>query len=119
MAKSKKDESIYPVLETDREFSDWSVKFERKVHSEEMFRMIDPSFHMNQLDTGSNTELFDKQKNHFSSILDRVLQTSEGKKLTRKHPDDPRQVWNLHQAHSTLSATHQISVLVSVKNLRK
>jgi len=67
--------------------------------------MIDPSFHMNQLDAGSDKELFDKQKNHFSSILDRVLQTSEGKQLTRKHPDYPRQVWSLHQAHSTSSAT--------------
>ena len=37
-------------------------------------------------------------------ILERVLQTSEGKRLTRKHPDDHRQVWNLHQAHSTSSA---------------
>lgn len=35
--RSIKDENIYPVLETDREFSDWSVKFERKIHSEEMF----------------------------------------------------------------------------------
>ena len=70
-----------------------------------MFRMIDTNFHIRSFDTGSDTELFHKQKNHFSSILDRVLQTSEGKRLTRKHRDDPRQVWNLHQAHSTSSVT--------------
>ena len=103
--RSRQDESIYPFLETNREFSDWSVKFERKIHSEEMFRMIDTNFHISSLDASSDTELFDKQKNNFSSILDRVLQTSEGQRLTRKHPDDPRQVWNLHQAHSTSSAT--------------
>ena len=28
--RSRQDESIYPILETDREFSDWSVKFEQK-----------------------------------------------------------------------------------------
>ena len=70
-----------------------------------MYRMIDPGFHLNQFDPGSDTELFNKQNNHFASILERVLQTSERERLTRKHPDDPRQVWNLHQAHSTSSAT--------------
>ena len=67
--------------------------------------MIDPAFHMSQLDAGSDTDLFNKQKNHFVSLLERVLQSSEGKRLTQKHPDDPRQVWNLHQAHSTSFAT--------------
>ena len=70
-----------------------------------MFRMIDPIFHINKLDPSSNTELFRQQKNHLTIILQRVLQTSEGKQLTRKHPDDPRQVWELHQTHSTSSAT--------------
>ena len=103
--RSKQDENAYPVLETDQMFTDWIVKFERKIHSEEMYRMVDPFFHLNKLDPGSDTELFNKQKNHFASILERVLQTSEGKRLTRKHADDPSKVWNLHQAHSTSSAT--------------
>ena len=67
--------------------------------------MIDPAFHLNKLDPGSDTELFNKQKNHFASILERVLQTSEEKRLTRKHADDPRKVWHLHQAYSTSFAT--------------
>ena len=103
--RSRKDIKEYPVLDSDRMFSKWSVKFEHKIHSEEMFQMVDPGFHTTSLDAGSNTELFHKQRNNFSSILDRVLQTSEGKRLTWKHPDDPRQVWNLHQAHSKLSTT--------------
>ena len=103
--RSKQDESIYPVLETDRMFTDWSVKFERKIHNEEMYRMIDPAFHLNQLVLSSDTGLFNKQTNHFATILERVLQTSEGKRLTREHADDPRKVWSLHQAHSTSSAT--------------
>ena len=31
--RGKQDENIYPILETDRMFSDWSVKFERKIHN--------------------------------------------------------------------------------------
>ena len=89
-------------------FTDWILRFELKIHNEEMYRMIVPNFHINQLDSGSDTDLFKQQKNHFVSILERVLQTSEGKRLTRKHADDPRKVWRLHQAHSTSSATSSI-----------
>ena len=60
-------------------FTDWILKFEYKIHSEEMYQMIDPNFHINQFDSGSDTDLFKQQKNHFASILERVLQTSEGK----------------------------------------
>ena len=38
-------------------------------------------------------------------VLERVLQTSEGKRLTRKHPLDPRLVWKLHEPHATSSTT--------------
>ena len=40
-----------------------------------------------------------------ASVLERVLQTSERKILTRKYPLDPRLVWKLHEAHATLSTT--------------
>ena len=86
-------------------FTNQILKLERKIHNEEMYQIIDPLFHLNQLDAGSDTELFNKQKNHFVSILERVLQTSKGERLTRKHADDPRNVWRLHQIHSTSSAT--------------
>ena len=67
--------------------------------------MIDPGLHISQLDAGYDTVFFNRQKNHFASILDCILQTSEGKRLIWKHPDTPRQVCNLHQAHSSLSTT--------------
>ena len=70
-----------------------------------MYWMIDPNFHIASLDTGSDMDLYQRQKNHFASVLERVLKTSEGKRLTRKYPDDPRKVWNLHQVHSQSSAT--------------
>ena len=71
--RSKQDETVYPNLETDRMFTDWSVKFERKIQSEEMYRMIDPGFHMSQLDAGSDTDFSNKQKNYFACILERVF----------------------------------------------
>ena len=103
--QSKQDETAYPLLEADRMYTDLVVKFKCKIASEEMSRMIDKGLHKNQLDAGSDTELFKQQENHLASILERVLQTSEGKRLTRKYPDEPRKIWNLHKAHSTLSAT--------------
>ena len=86
-------------------FINWNVKFERKIQSEEMLRMIDPGFHLGSLDAGLDTDLFYKQTNYFTSVLEHVLQTSEEKQLTRKYPDDPHKVWRLHQAYSQSSAT--------------
>ena len=103
--RSRKEEKDYPVLNNDREFIEWKVKFERKIHSDEMYRMIDPGFHIASLHTGSDKELHQKQKNFFTTILEYVRQTKEGKRLTRKYPDDPRQVWNLHEKHPKSSAT--------------
>ena len=40
-----------------------------------------------------------------ASVLERVLQTSEERRLTRKHPGDQRLVWKLHKAHTTSSTT--------------
>ena len=103
--RSKQDETAYPLLKAGRMYTNWIIKFKRKIASEKMSRMIDKGFHKNQLSAGSDTELFKQQENHLSSVLERVLQTSEEKRLTRKNPDDPRIVWELHEAHSTSSAT--------------
>ena len=73
--------------------------------SEEMSQMIDKGFHKNQLSTGSDTLLFEAQENHLVSVLECVLQTSEGKRLTRKHPGEPRLIWKLHEEHATSSTT--------------
>ena len=102
---SKQDETAYQLLEADRVYTDWIVKFRQKIASEELSRMIDLGFHKNQLSTGADELLFDAQENHLASVLERVLQTSEGKRLTRKHPDDHRLVWTLHEAHATSSTT--------------
>ena len=66
-----------------------------------MSRMIDPNFHKNQLSTGSDTLLFNAKENYLASLLERVSQTNEGKRLTRKHPGNPQLIWTLHGAHAT------------------
>ena len=71
-------------------YTDWIIKFRRKIASEDMSRMIDKGLHKNHLSTGSDTLQFEQQENHLASVLERVLQTSEGKRLTRKHPGEPR-----------------------------
>ena len=103
--RSKQDETSYPVLENDREYSDWIIKTKRWFTSEECFRMIDPNFYQNQVNAGSDTLLFKAQVNYMAGVLERVLQTSEGNRLTRKHLVDPRLVWKLHKDHATSSTT--------------
>ena len=70
-----------------------------------MSRIIDLGFHKNQLSTSSNTLLFEAQENHLASVLERILQTSEGKRLTRKHPGEPLLIWKLYEEHATSSTT--------------
>ena len=104
--RSKKDEKGYPILNNDREFTEWRVKFVRKIHSDEMYQMIDiNNIHASSIHTDSDQELWDKQTNFFSTVLEYVLQTKEGKRLTRKHTDNLREVWRLHEKHSKSSAT--------------
>ena len=103
--QSKKDETSSIVLKNDQEYSNWIIKTERRFTSEECCRMIDPNFHQNQVNTGLDNLLFEAQVNHMTGVLECVHRTSEGKRLMRKHPGDPRLVWKLHEDHATLSTT--------------
>ena len=76
--RSRKEEKDYPILNNDREFIEWRVKFVRKIHSDEMYRMIDTAVHISTINTGSDKQLWDKQTNFFSTVLECVLQTKEG-----------------------------------------
>ena len=87
--RSKQDKTLYPILENDRDYAEWIIKMTRRFHSEECERMIDPNFYSNSVNAGSDTLLFDAQKNHMAIVLEPVLETNEGKRLTRKHPLDP------------------------------
>ena len=103
--QSKQDETLYPIVENDQEYITWIIKTKRRLTSDACARMIDLNFKDNQVNGGADTLLFEAQKNHMASVLERVLQTREGKRLTRKYPLDPQLVWKLHKDHPTLSTT--------------
>ena len=67
--------------------------------------MIDLDFYDNEVNGGADSELFEAQENHMAIVLECVLHTNEGKRLTRKHPKDPRQIWRLHKKHKNSSFT--------------
>ena len=67
--RSTKNEKGYPVLNNDREYISWKIKFERKIHSNEMYQMINSNFHKSSLHKGSDTELHKKQINFFATVL--------------------------------------------------
>ena len=41
-----------------------------------------------------------------STVLETILQTSDGKRFNRKHKKDPKEVWRLHEEHQRSSATN-------------
>ena len=86
--QSKQDKTLYPILENDREYTEWIIKTRRRFISEECDMMINPNFQDNQVNGGADTLLFEAQKNHMVSVLELVLQTSEGKRLTQKYSGD-------------------------------
>ena len=68
--RSSKNEKDYPVLNNDRKFIKWKAKFERKICSDEMYRMIDLTWFTTPLDVGSDTKLYKRQKNFLTTILE-------------------------------------------------
>ena len=50
--------------------------------------------------------LYAAQKNWMSTVLETILQTSDGKRFNRKHKKDPKEVWRLHEEHQRSSATN-------------
>ena len=50
--------------------------------------------------------LYKAEQNHMSTVLERILQTSDGKRFNRKEKMDPKEVWRLHKLHQHSSATN-------------
>ena len=96
---------MYQILENNREYTNWIIKTKRQFTSDACVKMINLNFEDDQVNIGPDNLLFQAQKNHMASVLGQVLQTNEGKILTRKHPGKPWLVWKLHKDHATLSTT--------------
>ena len=82
--------------------------------------MIDDSFKDIDVKWGpADIDLYKSQLNHISIVLERVLQTTNGKRFTRKHKDAPREIWKLHELHQRLSATNVTITTASSQELAK
>ena len=69
--------------------------------------MIDQNFAETDAKWGPDDKLLYKaQRNHMSTVLERILQTSDGRRFNRKNKTDPKEVWRLHKLHQHSSATN-------------
>ena len=69
--------------------------------------MIDQNFAETDAKWGPDDKLFYKaQQNHMSTVLEKILQTRDGKRFNRKNKADPKEVWRLHKLHQRSSATN-------------
>ena len=103
--RGRRDSTQYPILENDNKYTDWIIKITRQFKSEECDRLIDSSFEDNQEIGAANIDLFQVQINNMSVILERVLKTTGGIRLSKKYHDNPWKLWRLYEQHQRASAT--------------
>ena len=83
----------YPILEKDRDYNDWFIKVERQFEEDRCARMLDQNFSENDAKWGPDDKLLYKaQVNWMSTVLEKILQTSDGKRFNRKNKTDPNEV---------------------------
>ena len=88
--RSKQDTEKYPILQNNRDYTDWSINIKRQFDADRCTRMIDDSSKKTMVTFGpANTELYKAQHNHMPIVLEHILQTTNGKWFTRKHKDTP------------------------------
>ena len=105
--RSRRDPEKYPILPNNRKYTDWIILIKRQFEADRCTRVIDDSFKDIDVKCGAvDIALYKAQLNHMSIVLERVLQTTDGKRFTRKHKDAPREIWKLHELHQRLSATN-------------
>ena len=119
--RGRRDPTQYPILENDNEYTDWIIKMTRQFKSEECERMIDENFKDNKVAGDAENDLFIAQVNLVSIVLERVLKTTNGMRLTRKHVNDPREIYRLHEEHQrrlVTSARITTSLSMDLANMK-
>ena len=120
--RSRRDHEKYPVLPNNREYTDWYVLIKRQFEEDRCTRVIDDSFKDTMIKWGpDDTLLYNAQLNHMSIVLEHVLQTTDGKRFTRRHKNNRREIWKLHELHqrsSTTNATITIALSQELANLK-
>ena len=62
----------------------------------------------------ADVDLYKAQLNHMFIVLERVLQTTDGNRFTRKHKDAPREIWRLYELHQqSLTTNEKITTALS------
>ena len=87
--KSAKD---YPVLEHDKYYTEWIVKFNRQIKLDMWERLVDPSFDTKTLRPGADKDLYTLQCVFMSTVLEKVFMNTQGLKLVRLYEDDPKTI---------------------------
>ena len=95
----KQDPTLYPILENDSTYTDWIIKMTCQFKSEKCEQVIDENFKDNQVIGDADIALYKYQQKHMSIVLEQVLKTTNGMKLTRKCFDNPWEILRLHEEH--------------------
>ena len=110
---------MYPILENDRDYTDWIINIKRRFKSKRCKRVIDANFLDNIVVGDADVSLYKAQQNHMSIVLDQVLKTTNGMRLNRKHHDYPWEIWRLHELHQRSSATNKKTTTALSQELAK
>ena len=108
--RSRRDPEKYPILPNNRKYTDWIILIKRQFEADRCTRVIDDSFKDIDVKWGANdTILYKSQLNHMSIVLERVLQTTDGKRFTRKHKDEPVKFENFMNYTNACQQLSQLS----------
>ena len=84
---------MYPILENNRDYTDWIIKITCQFKSKECERVIDVNCkEINVVGGDADITLYKAQQNHMFIVLERVLQTTDGIRLTRKYHNIPQKI---------------------------
>ena len=104
----------YPVLEHDKYYTEWIVKFNRQIKLDMWERLVDPAFDTKTLRLEADKDLYTLQCVFMSTVLEKVIMNTQGLKLVRLYEDDPKTIWRKHEEHQTSSLSSQrIAIVLS------
>ena len=81
----KRDASLYPVLKDQRHWNNWQHSVLAQAHVHDIQEVFDTEYYP----LGDEQEKLISEKNKFAyTVLNRVVQTDEGKAFVRRHEKD-------------------------------
>ena len=91
--RSKQDTEKYPILQNDRDYTDQIINIKHQSEADRCTSVIGDTFKETMVKfEPTDTELYKAQLKHISIVLERILQTIDGKKFTRKQKDAPCEI---------------------------